>query len=117
MPQNPPSAPLRQRLSDRYDDLQYQAGVRLRDALRTAQSHAWKTTWFFWLGALMTLIGLLIGIAAKGMPSGWGRYLLDGLGTVYVLVALGLFAMHIEIKHRERKWRHQPHGGDEHPAQ
>lgn len=113
MPQNQPPAPLSARLSERRGDIQHAIGVRFRDALRTVQSHAWQTTAYFWLGIFMALIGLLLGIAAKGAHAGPGeRYGLIFLGALYALVALTLFAMHIETRRRERKWRNQPHGGD-----
>ena len=118
MSQNQPTASLSARLAERRGDIQYAIGVRFRDALRTAQSHAWQTTPFFWLSAFMAAIGIPLGFAAWGQHTNpanrYGLYCLCGL---YVLVALALFGMHIETKHRERKWRSQSHGGDQHPAQ
>lgn len=111
MPQNPPSAPLRQRLSDRREDLQYHAGVALRDALRAAQSRAQLTTPFLWIGLGMGLLGLAVlaldlACPAPGMWLVWALYLTG---------ATAFFIAHNEIKIRER--RQASHGGDQHPAQ
>ena len=111
MSQNPPSAPLRQRLSDRRDDLQYQAGVALRDALRAAQSRAQLTTPFLWIGLGMGLLGVLVLALDLARPAPW-MWLVWAL---YLTGATAFFIAHNEIKIRER--RRQPHGGDEHPAQ
>lgn len=111
MPQNTPSAPLRQRLRDRRDDLEYCVGVALRDALRTAQSRVQLTTPFLWIGLGMGLLGGLVLALDTAAPAPW-MWLVWAL---YLTGAVAFFVAHTEIKIKER--RHQPHGGDEHPAQ
>lgn len=111
MPQNQPPATLSQRLRDRRDDLEYHVMVALRDALRAAQSRAQLTTPFLWIGTGMGLLGLLVLALDTIEPSAW-MWLVWAL---YLTGAAAFFIAHNEIKIRER--RHQPHGGDEHPAQ
>ena len=115
MPQNPPSAPLSERLSNLRDDLQYHTGVALRDALRAAQSRVMLSTPFFWTG-LGCAVFVVIMWFLKGLhPNPGERAGIAIVCGLFILASLAFFTAHAEIKIRER--RHQPHGGDRHPAQ